>query len=213
MFYLQNRCPACKLLYCSSCFKKGEGLPRRNAKQCLRCHALSAKPFVRSELMLLSVKELKTFLDQKNVSSVGCTEKGDLVDVIISHESRPRAQTSRMSEQHTHPTQTNEPDNQPSTSSSTTSSQSQSNTRSAPQGINNFFGGLHINPEIHDFVQNMFRMDESGFDGLRPPSLETNTNQSNVQENYNFYQQNNPHFQDDFTPSCVHPTQVRLLLF
>ena len=36
--------------------------------------------------MLLSVKELKDFLLQQNVSSVGCREKQDLVDVIVSHQ-------------------------------------------------------------------------------------------------------------------------------
>ena len=215
------------MLYCSNCIRKGESLPRRNIKQCLKCHALSSQPFIRSELMLLSVKELKTFLEQKNVSSAGCAEKSDLVDVIINYQARPQLQTSQVNEPRTYLPNVNvphgnEPGNnepninaphvnepQPSTSGSASQSQAQSRSfsRNQSEGMNNFFGSLQINPEIHSFVTNMFQLNESGIRGLRPSSHdELNNSHSSQETSYNSYQHRMPY--EDDRPSCVHPTQV-----
>ena len=213
-FKRKNRCSGCRLLYCSNCIKKGESLPRRNIKQCLKCHALSSQPFIRSELMLLSVKELKTFLEQKNVSSAGCAEKGDLVDVIINYQARPQLQTSQVNETRTNQAYVNAPhanEPQPSTSGSASESQAQSHsfTRNQSEGINNFFGTLQINPEIHSFVTNMFQLNESGISGLRPSNHdELNNSHSSRETSYNSYQHRMPYEEDD-RPSCVYPTQVK----
>jgi hypothetical protein len=162
--------------------------------------------------MLLSIKELKAFLEQKNVSSTGCTEKGDLVDVIISYQARPQVEAPHVNEPHVNELRTNEPhgSTQPSASGSSSQTQQQSNTQNPSQGMNDFFGGLQINPEIHNFVQSMFQLDETGFRGLRPPSRdEMNNSQTSQQMSYG-----SPSYQvrmqdqDDFTPSCVRPTQV-----
>ena len=160
--------------------------------------------------MLLSVKELKGFLEQKNVSSTGCTEKRDLVDVIINHQARPQVETSRVNETRTNQPRTNEPysNTQPlaSSSSSQQHAQSQPRSRATSQGMNDIFGGLQINPEISNFVQSIFRLDEGGIRGLRPPSLdELNNRRSQSSEQMSF---GVPAYQDDFTPSCVRPTQV-----
>lgn len=161
--------------------------------------------------MLLSVKELKGFLEQKNVSSTGCTEKRDLVDVIINHQARPQVETSHVDEARTNQPRTNEPysNTQPSASSSSSQqhAQSQPRSRATSEGMNNFFGGLQINPEISNIVHSIFRLDEGGIRGLRPPSLDELNNrrsQSNEQMSFGV-----PAYQDDFTPSCVRPTQVR----
>ncbi len=168
---------------------------------------MSSQPYLRSELMLLSVKELKTFLEQKNVSSTGCTEKGDLVDVIIKYQARPQVQTPRVNEPFVNEPCNNEPQPSASSTSSQRQTNSQSNTRNPSQGMNDFFGTLQINPEIHNFVQNMFQLNESGVSGLRPPSRDelNNRQSSSHQMNYSSYRMPQ---QDDFTPSCVHPTQV-----
>ncbi|XP_028396817.1 E3 ubiquitin-protein ligase RNF34-like [Dendronephthya gigantea] len=223
LFKRKNRCIRCRLQYCSPCFKKGENLPRRNIKQCLKCHALSSQPFIRSELMLLSVKELKAFLEQRNVSSAGCTEKQDLVDVMINHQARQQVELETPNEPSVNEPSVNEPSvtehgtnepnatrfNQPPINSQTSSSsQQQARTQShnSSQGLNDFFSGIHINPEIHRFVESVFQFDESGAMGLRPPSQHEIHNRNETSHDIPIYQQYTPN--ENFTPSCVNPNPV-----
>ena len=153
--------------------------------------------------MLLSVKELKTFLEQKNVSAAGCAEKGDLVDVIINYQARPeRTQAHRTNQPHVNESQ-----------ASVSGTPNRRQPQSQSQGINDFFGTLQINPEIRDFVTNMFQLNETGVTGLRPSSHEVSNSQNGAETSFSSssYLQRMAHGNDD-RPSCVHPTKVFITL-
>lgn len=164
--------------------------------------------------MLLSVKELKAFLEQRNVSSAGCTEKKDLVDVMIDHQARQQEELEMANQPSAiYEIDTNEPnethiDQPPINSQASTSSQEQAHAQphNEPQGLNDFFGGIQINPEIHRLVESVFQFDESGATGLRPPSRHEMQDRNATSHGIPNYQQYAPN--DNFTPSCIHPTPV-----
>ena len=160
--------------------------------------------------MLLSVKDLKGFLEQKNVSSTGCTEKRDLVDVIINHQARPPVETSHVNEARTYQTPTSGPYYSTQTSATGSSSQQQPQSQPRPrvtsEGMNDFFGGLNISPEIDHFVQSLFGVGEGDIRGSRTPGQADSNNRQNESSGQMSFRM--PGYRDDFTPSCVRPTQV-----
>lgn len=193
------------MLYCSSCFKKGQHLPQRNLKHCLKCHALSSEPFIASELMLLTIRELKAFLHEKNVPVTGCKEKRDLVEVIINHQTPGQrssndnfSQRSASSQPHTSTSTSSNNDSLPNQSSSSVSfSTHNHSTVPLPEefaGLLETLSGLShnshgnnvtaINPEHPGFLHTIFAMNENGIGGRQPQghagcTTTTNPNQVN----------------------------------
>lgn len=84
--------------------------------------------------MLLSIKELKAFLAQNNVSTTGCREKRDLVEVIINHQRHEEhSNDSSSTTPHSQSAFNNSHSNTPPQSHSTpwSNSHSSSNTHSS----------------------------------------------------------------------------------
>eukprot|EP00057_Strongylocentrotus_purpuratus_P016732 XP_011671206.1 PREDICTED: E3 ubiquitin-protein ligase RNF34-like [Strongylocentrotus purpuratus] len=75
MYY---RCTDCDKYYCSNCFVKE---PR---KCCSACSAIQRSP-TRAELMALKIKDLRLYLNTHSVSTQSCTEKDDLVDLVVQY--------------------------------------------------------------------------------------------------------------------------------
>lgn len=87
----KKRCRECQKDFCSACLMREAG-PRHLL--CQTCRILTAVPLDHSELMKLRVRELRHFLAQHDVPIDSCTEKTDLVDLIIR---MPRQQASSES--------------------------------------------------------------------------------------------------------------------
>lgn len=116
-------------------------------RQCLLCHALSSNPYIHSELMLLPVKQLKAWLDERNVSLLGCMEKQDLVESIISY------QASLSSSNHNESSS-----DEPQVFHDATSTEiNEQASESSSQGLNDFFGGFSVNAGIHNILQQFFQ--------------------------------------------------------
>ncbi|XP_030847381.1 E3 ubiquitin-protein ligase RNF34 [Strongylocentrotus purpuratus] len=78
VFKRKYRCTDCDKYYCSNCFVKE---PR---KCCSACSAIQRSP-TRAELMALKIKDLRLYLNTHSVSTQSCTEKDDLVDLVVQY--------------------------------------------------------------------------------------------------------------------------------
>uniref|UniRef100_T1IJZ4 protein-ribulosamine 3-kinase n=1 Tax=Strigamia maritima TaxID=126957 RepID=T1IJZ4_STRMM len=87
-----KKCHECLKEFCSSCMWREAILTPRQQQQlqptCRTCHTLTAMPLDRSELMHLRVRELQHFLLNRNIPVHTCTEKRDLVDLVLRSASR-----------------------------------------------------------------------------------------------------------------------------
>ncbi|XP_071496865.1 E3 ubiquitin-protein ligase RNF34-like [Diadema antillarum] len=85
LFKRKYRCMDCDRYYCADCYIKS---PR---KCCRTCSEIALHPS-RAELMNLKVKDLRLYLKSHSVSTQACTEKDDLVDLIVEYvEAHPSA--------------------------------------------------------------------------------------------------------------------------
>ncbi len=57
---------------------------RRIPKGCLKCNIFSFSVIKREDLLLLSTKDLRYFLDSKHISMENCRERYHLVDLIMN---------------------------------------------------------------------------------------------------------------------------------
>lgn len=65
---------------------------------CRKCRILSARPLNRSLLLQLRVRDLQLYLSSQKISTRGCVEKDDLIDLLLQHvngtNNLPRYQTA-----------------------------------------------------------------------------------------------------------------------
>ncbi|XP_019619236.1 PREDICTED: E3 ubiquitin-protein ligase RNF34-like isoform X1 [Branchiostoma belcheri] len=78
------KCYQCHSLYCDNCLLS-EADRTRDRRRCNRCRVFSLNPMDRSELRRLRVKDLRQFLSTKHIPSDMCTEKDELVELIMRH--------------------------------------------------------------------------------------------------------------------------------
>ncbi|XP_066294490.1 E3 ubiquitin-protein ligase RNF34-like isoform X1 [Branchiostoma lanceolatum] len=101
----KHKCFQCHSLYCDNCLLN-EADRTRDRRRCNRCRVFSLDPMQRSELRRLRVKDLRQFLTTKHIPSDMCTEKDELVELIMRHsanettrrtaeEQRAQAETRR----------------------------------------------------------------------------------------------------------------------
>lgn len=63
--------------------------------KCNKCKVLSARPLCRSQLQQLRVKDLQLYLTSQKVSTKGCVEKEDLVNLLMRHAGNSSNSTQR----------------------------------------------------------------------------------------------------------------------
>lgn len=82
-----------------------------NAGWCFSCRALGSPVTYKEQLIELKVKELQNYLRARNVSTVYCKEKKDLVDLVLFDaqeragmpgSAMPRESASQRTTQHQH---------------------------------------------------------------------------------------------------------------
>ncbi|XP_034230334.1 E3 ubiquitin-protein ligase rififylin isoform X2 [Thrips palmi] len=85
VFRKKKPCLECKKQFCSQCLLRG----RDRTLHCKNCYILCMRPPLRSALLNLRIKDLQHYLNQHNVSTRGCLEKEDLVNVVLRYASNP----------------------------------------------------------------------------------------------------------------------------
>ncbi|KAM3961785.1 LOW QUALITY PROTEIN: E3 ubiquitin-protein ligase RNF34 [Aphomia sociella] len=79
VFRRKRACCECERYYCSGCLRRGGGA------MCAPCRVLSTRPLSRQTIAHLKVRDLQCFLQRQNVSTRGCVEKEELVNLCVSH--------------------------------------------------------------------------------------------------------------------------------
>ncbi|XP_020791114.1 E3 ubiquitin-protein ligase RNF34a [Boleophthalmus pectinirostris] len=74
-------CCDCKKGFCSLCT-----ILQENLRICATCHLLKATCFQRPRLMRLRVKDLRQYLQLRNIPTDTCREKEDLVELVLCHQ-------------------------------------------------------------------------------------------------------------------------------
>lgn len=85
VFYLQKLCRECERYFCSNCVHRLslKGQKRETFRQCKKCRMLLTGTFTRQELIKWKVKDLKCLLNKRSISTEGCKEKQELIDLIV----------------------------------------------------------------------------------------------------------------------------------
>uniref|UniRef100_A0A2M4A8E5 Putative ring finger protein b n=1 Tax=Anopheles triannulatus TaxID=58253 RepID=A0A2M4A8E5_9DIPT len=76
----KKSCFECHRLFCRNCLSKGQ--PR---SLCQNCIIFTKRPLSRTDLAQLKVRELIFYLQSKHISTSGCVEKDDLINLVIAH--------------------------------------------------------------------------------------------------------------------------------
>ncbi|KAK3919325.1 E3 ubiquitin-protein ligase RNF34 [Frankliniella fusca] len=85
VFKKKKPCAECKRPFCSQCLQRC----RDRALRCKNCCVLTTRPPLRSALLDLKVKDLQHYLNEHHVSTRGCLEKEDLVNVLLRYAATP----------------------------------------------------------------------------------------------------------------------------
>lgn len=82
---LQKICKDCHRYFCSTCLPKPPSNQQKNGRQCNKCTILMSGKFTRQQLQDWRVKDMRCFLDARNISTSTCKEKHDLIDLVVLH--------------------------------------------------------------------------------------------------------------------------------
>ncbi|CAM2716491.1 unnamed protein product [Rotaria socialis] len=100
----KKRCAVCRQNYCGNCAPRNRS-DSQSYRICVTCQLISNNVTTSEQLLELKVKYLRSYLDAKDISHNTCTEKQDLVDLIINNRhqqfSRSFIQQSEASPQTT----------------------------------------------------------------------------------------------------------------
>lgn len=91
----RKTCFECSKQFCSRCLAEEPHRPRAE-RRCHKCRVFSADQLDHSELMKLRVKDLKQYLLDRRIPSQFCTEKTDLVELIIRASANPSLSSRRV---------------------------------------------------------------------------------------------------------------------
>ncbi|XP_059145264.1 E3 ubiquitin-protein ligase RNF34-like [Physella acuta] len=83
LFKRKKCCIECRRYFCSNCLPK----PPPNSlvgRQCDKCRLLISGSFSRDDLKGWKVKYMRCFLNTQNISTKDCTEKHDLIELILA---------------------------------------------------------------------------------------------------------------------------------
>ncbi|XP_065370254.1 RING finger protein B [Calliphora vicina] len=87
VFKRKRSCYDCKRYYCQNCLANSNNNNRKHAL-CERCLLFSKRPLVRSDLIKLKPKDLIFYLQSKHISTAGCVEKEELIDLVLQYVNR-----------------------------------------------------------------------------------------------------------------------------
>ncbi|XP_050073904.1 uncharacterized protein LOC126561660 [Anopheles maculipalpis] len=76
----KKSCYECHRLFCRNCLAK-----RQDRFLCPNCTIFTKRPLSRIDLAQLKVKDLIFYLQSKHISTSGCVEKDDLINLVIAH--------------------------------------------------------------------------------------------------------------------------------
>uniref|UniRef100_A0A182K2F2 RING-type domain-containing protein n=1 Tax=Anopheles christyi TaxID=43041 RepID=A0A182K2F2_9DIPT len=76
----KKSCYECHRLFCRNCLSK-----RQERFLCPNCTIFTKRPLSRIDLAQLKVKDLILYLQSKHISTSGCVEKDDLINLVIAH--------------------------------------------------------------------------------------------------------------------------------
>uniref|UniRef100_A0A1L8DSX6 Putative e3 ubiquitin ligase n=1 Tax=Nyssomyia neivai TaxID=330878 RepID=A0A1L8DSX6_9DIPT len=80
VFRIKRSCCECRRLYCKQCLVK-----RKDRFLCERCVIFTTRPLSRVDLLQLKPKDLIFYCQSKHISTIGCVEKEELVDLVLAH--------------------------------------------------------------------------------------------------------------------------------
>ncbi|TSM12571.1 E3 ubiquitin-protein ligase RNF34 [Bagarius yarrelli] len=80
VFRRKHVCSDCGRSFCALC-----SVLQENLRRCCVCHALWATAFERARLMRLRVRDLRRYLTLRDISTDTCTEKEELVELVLQH--------------------------------------------------------------------------------------------------------------------------------
>lgn len=85
IFKRKKICRECERCFCSNCVHRLslKGQNKETFHQCKKCRILLTGTFTRQELIKWKVKDLKCLLMKRNISTDGCKEKQELIDLIV----------------------------------------------------------------------------------------------------------------------------------
>uniref|UniRef100_A0A8C9RTX2 RING-type E3 ubiquitin transferase n=1 Tax=Scleropages formosus TaxID=113540 RepID=A0A8C9RTX2_SCLFO len=81
VFRRKHICCDCKKDFCALC-----SVLQENLRRCTTCHLLRGTAFQRPQLMRLRVKDLRQYLQLRNIPTDTCREKEDLVELVLCHQ-------------------------------------------------------------------------------------------------------------------------------
>lgn len=84
----KKNCAVCRQSYCTNCAPR-ERQYNPPYRICLICQVISSESTTDEQLLALKVKHLRCYLQAKNISHHTCTEKQELVDLIVQNRHVP----------------------------------------------------------------------------------------------------------------------------
>jgi hypothetical protein len=84
----KKSCAVCRQYYCTTCAPR-ERHYNQPYRICLICQLISSDSTTDEQLLALKVKHLRCYLQAKNVAYHTCTEKQELVDLIVRNRHAP----------------------------------------------------------------------------------------------------------------------------
>ncbi|XP_044734683.1 E3 ubiquitin-protein ligase RNF34 [Chrysoperla carnea] len=77
----RKQCSECRRYYCKYCVMR----KANKHINCENCAVLTSRPLNKTQLLKLKAKDLQVYLANKQVSTKGCIEKEDLVNLLLAH--------------------------------------------------------------------------------------------------------------------------------
>lgn len=101
--FSRKKCAKCPKIICSKCLRSTDStISLRQKKLCPKCLLLATGNFTRRDLDPYTVKELRHFLIERDISTEGCREKNDLVELVLQTSSRHAPLNQEESEHSRH---------------------------------------------------------------------------------------------------------------
>ncbi|XP_073848266.1 uncharacterized protein [Musca autumnalis] len=141
VFKRKKSCSDCKRYYCHSCLVT----TRKHSLLCDRCLLFNRRPLQRSDLVQLKTKDLIFYLQSKHISTAGCVEKEDLIDLVM-----------RMDSSNQNPSSSSGSGGSSKSSSKSTTPQHQTTGGANRTGANGGNGNTNSFDNIKQTCQNFF---------------------------------------------------------
>ncbi|CAF1159027.1 unnamed protein product [Rotaria magnacalcarata] len=151
-------CVVCRQNYCGNCAPRDRS-DSSSYRICVICQSISNNVTTREQLLELKVKYLRNYLDAKDISHNTCTEKRDLVDLIINNRHKQFSR-SFIQQSEASPQTTNR--NREQSSASGPFSNIQQTVSSLANQVNNFASNLqdYVSTTVSDAVNQTLSDDQ-----------------------------------------------------